>query len=513
MSSQFGLDGVLAYLGNPHPCVTVQLLFTAGLMVLGLGSPEVFTLLPVPLYSCWHPLTPSDLGGPCEGKGLLPPTLADDMRDVLVCGEARWRPESFPGAVLAGLRVVVVVVAGLCLDALGRRRSVVAWMGLYFVVAFSRTFAPNAEAVVLCLTLEGAAAQASTLALLLLAAEGSTQSECVRSVCLVVLGHAAGVGAAAPLVHTFVGDHVYRQMARSLPSLVFVVFIMALPGSARWAVCRGYTQEAALTLKRSHHLTFDPAIKYKLTALYDEHKASMGQYGCAGHPLKESVMPLLRSGRMLLTTGLFLTLGLALGCAASARQVFHADPYVSFEDRQVAFGAFEFVSLLLLGLTVTRLGVRKVQVALMSALSLLIPLAYVLDKVAGVWVCGAMVFVSCLGHGCVVAAQVWMTVGVVRLTPTHSRGFVLGLTYGMATLGHFLPHFDVMGTFAKAGMYLDVYAEIGVWSIVTFVAGLLCLLLPRTPPSLPDTLAHIYVRKELQDEKPDPEEECENTQL
>lgn len=90
------------------------------------------------------------------------------LLQVLVCGEDRWRPEAFPGAVLAGLRVVVVVIAGLCLDALGRRRSVVAWMGLYFVVAFSRTFAPNAEAVVLCLTLEGAAAQASTLALLLL---------------------------------------------------------------------------------------------------------------------------------------------------------------------------------------------------------------------------------------------------------------------------------------------------------------------------------------------------------
>lgn len=51
---------------------------------------------------------------------------------------------------------------------------------------------------------------------------------------------------------------------------------------------------------------------------------------------------------------------------------------------------------------------------------------------------------------------------------------------------------------AKAGMYLDVYAEIGVWAIVTFVAGLLCLLLPRTPHSLPDTLTHIYMAKELQ---------------
>ena len=96
------------------------------------------------------------------------------MLQVLACGERRWQPHAFPGAVLAGMRVMVVLVAGLCMDVLGRRRSVVAWMGLYFVVAFSRTFSPNVEAVVLCVTLEGAAAQAVTLALLLLGECGAS---------------------------------------------------------------------------------------------------------------------------------------------------------------------------------------------------------------------------------------------------------------------------------------------------------------------------------------------------
>lgn len=80
----------------------------------------------------------------------------------------KWLPYSFPGNVLLGVRMVVVLVAGLCMDAMGRRRSVLAWMGLYFVVSLARTFAPNPESVVFCVTLEAAAAQAATIALILL---------------------------------------------------------------------------------------------------------------------------------------------------------------------------------------------------------------------------------------------------------------------------------------------------------------------------------------------------------
>lgn len=505
-----GLDGVLAYLGNPHPCVTVQLLLTLGLAVLGVGSPEVFTMLPVPLYSCWYPVMPKEFSDVCEGQELLPPTPNDDTRQVLACAERKWQPHAFPGAVLALMRVLVVLVAGLFMDVLGRRRSVVAWMGLYFVVAFSRTFSPNAEAVVLCVTLEGAAAQAATLALLLLAAEGSTQGECVRSVCLVLLGHAVGVGVFAPLINTFIDDKVYIQMARSLPSLVFVPFIMALPGSARWAVCRGRTHEATLILKRSHHMSFDPTMKQKLATLHDEHKDSMEHYGCSGHALRESVVPLVRSGRLLLSTLVFLVCGLGYGCASSARQLFDPEAYGGYEDRQVAFGAFQFMFLLVLGLTVTRRGVKWVLVALMSALSVALLLTNVLERTP-YSTCGGIVFFSCLGHGCVVVTGVWMTMGIIRLTPTHSRGFVLGATYSMATLGHFLPNFDILSAFARIGLYLDTYSEIGLWAIVTFVAGLITLLLPKTPDSLPDTLRHLY--NNVQEEKPDPEEQHENTQL
>ncbi|XP_069163370.1 organic cation/carnitine transporter 2 isoform X1 [Procambarus clarkii] len=511
MATVAGLDGVLGYLGIPHPCVTVHLLLTLGMLVLGLGSPEISTLLPIPLYSCWGGLTPKNLYRVCKNVELLPETLIDDNRTILECTYQKWQPFSFPGNVLVGMRVAIVLIAGLCMDIFGRRRSAVAWMGLYFVVSFARAFPPNAESVVFCVTLEGAAAQATSIALLMLATEGSTQTECVRSVCLMLLGHAIGVGAGTPLIRTFIPSDVYSQMARSLPSLAFVIFIIMLPESARWSVCRGRIHEATIILKKSHHMSFDPTMKNKLSALHKEHKQSLAQYNCSGHALRESLQPLVKSGRLFLVFFVFLICGLALGCAASARHLFDPTPYNSFEDRQVAFGAVEFISLLLMGLIVTRLHVKWVLVSLMSILSVALLLTPVL-KQASLDTCGGFVFFSCLGHTSVVLASVWMSVGVIRLTPTHSRGLVLGSTFCMATLGHALVHLDLVSIFLSYGLYLDEYAELGIWAIVTFVAGLLALLLPKTPSSLPDTLSHIML-KPVRQEKFENEEEYQNTHL
>lgn len=43
--------------------------------------------------------------------------------------------------------------------------------------------------------------------------------------------------------------------------------------------------------------------------------------------------------------------------------------FVSFEDRQIAYGITEFLALLLLGLALSRVGVKWVLVSLMSTLS------------------------------------------------------------------------------------------------------------------------------------------------
>lgn len=53
----------------------------------------------------------------------------------------------------------------------------------------------------------------------------------------------------------------------------------------------------------------------------------MSEYKCRGHALRESVMPLVKSGRLFLVLFLFMVCGLALGCAATARQLYDPTPY------------------------------------------------------------------------------------------------------------------------------------------------------------------------------------------
>ncbi|XP_064078129.1 beta-alanine transporter-like isoform X2 [Macrobrachium nipponense] len=494
MAIAAGLDGVLTYLGTPHPRVTIHLLLTIGMAVLGLGSIEVSTLLPLPLYSCWGGLMPKDLNKRvCSGVSLLPEVRHDDHRLVFVCGDKAWQPNTFPGAILIGVRVFVAMLAGICMDMFGRRRSVVAWMGLYFVVAFARAFSPNAEAVVFCVTIEGAAAQASTLALLLLATEGSTQKECVRSACLVLLGHAVGVAAGAPLITTYVPRSVYKQMARSLPALVFVLFLIALPESARWAVCRGRIHEAIKILKRSHHMAFDPTVQAKLSSLYQEHKMSVGQYKCSGQALRESLQPIFRTRRIFVVFLLFALCGLAAGCAVSAVFLYDPATFNSFEDRQVALGVIEFFALLMMGLTVSRLSVKFVLVALMCCVSVALLLVPLLEE-ASVGSCGGQLFFTCLGHMCVVMTTVWLGVGAIRMTPTHSRGAVLGFTFAMATLGHALAYLNVADGLSFI-THWGIYGEVVVWALVSFIGGLLTFMLPKMPKCLPDTITHMIFYK------------------
>ncbi|XP_063615106.1 solute carrier family 22 member 19-like, partial [Penaeus indicus] len=183
-----------------------------------------------------------------------------------------------------------------------------------------------------------------------------------------------------------------------------------------------------------------------------------------------------------------------------------------FEDRQIAYGITEFLALLLLGLALSRVGVKWVLVSLMSSLSVALLLTRLL-KAVDVESCGGYVFFSCLGYASLVLALVWLGVGIVRLTPTHSRGAVLGMTFSLATLGNALPTLDVSGTFASWGLYLDnEYTELGMWAIVTFVGGLLTLLLPKTSYCLPDTISHMTCEASSY-EKPEEEEELQNTQL
>ncbi|CAL4226747.1 unnamed protein product, partial [Meganyctiphanes norvegica] len=113
-------------------------------------------------------------------------------------------------------------------------------------------------------------------------------------------------------------------------------------------------------------------------------------------------------------------------------------------DRAVAYGVVETLALLLLGLAIARLPVRRVFLTLMFALSCAILLTPLLDRLH-VSSCGGEVFFSCLGHFVVVLVVVWLAVSTVRMSPTHSRGTLIGLTFAASTLGSGLAQLDLEG--------------------------------------------------------------------
>lgn len=85
----------------------------------------------------------------------------------------------------------------------------------------------------------------------------------------------------------------------------------------------------------------------------------------------------------------------------------------------------------------------------MKQVNELVKLQKFFDITVDVESCGGYVFFSCLGYASLVLALVWLGVGIIRLTPTHSRGAVLGMTFSLATLGNALPTLDVSGTFVS----------------------------------------------------------------
>lgn len=70
--------------------------------------------------------------------------------------------------VLVFVRVICTVVTGICLDVHGRRRVAIVAMGIYAMFAFARSFAPSVEVAIIAIVIEGAAAEAAVMALILI---------------------------------------------------------------------------------------------------------------------------------------------------------------------------------------------------------------------------------------------------------------------------------------------------------------------------------------------------------
>ena len=129
---------------------------------------------------------------------------------------------------------------------------------------------------------------------------------------------------------------------------------------------------------------------------------------------------------------------------------------------------------------------------------------------AGYLSCVADVFFSTGGHFVGVLIWTWLIIGIGRLTPTHSRGTMMGLTAAFCSLGHgtaSVVHstlvYNHLSSFPsskvslwsfylqKTELHWEEYSVALLYAAVVVIAGLLVLFLPSTPEVLPDMISHL----------------------
>ncbi|KAF2352301.1 Major facilitator sugar transporter-like [Trinorchestia longiramus] len=488
------LDALFEYAGVVHPNVATHLLATLGVLLLSIGAVNVGPLFPVPLYSCWGGLSPNDVPriSSCSSRRLLPSVVPGNDYHVWECGvgSSWWSPVA--AGLLVTARALTTVAGGLCMDVHGRRKVAVIVMGVYFVFAFSRSFAPAVEVSIVAIVVEGAAAQAATLALMLIAFENSTQKECVRSVCLILLGHSLGVGGVSSTIDTLLVNPMWQQLAKSIPSTAFIVLLFWMPESVRWVITTSRWDDACTLMPRTHNVAMDDVMRPKLRVIKGDMERCLMSVGCGQSALSRSVLPLVRNIRLLRVMLVSALCALVYGITIGTRIIVEPSPYVSLADRCVAYGAVELVVLVTIALMLGRVNARPMLCLTMLVLAATIALT-TLTQATKVETCVGDVVLSLLGHGGAVAAGVVLVLSMWRLTPTHSRGAVCGLTWTWAVLGFAAagPFCDLVDSFDLHA--LEMSAKPLACSVCCLLGAMAALLLPPTPVVLPDTLSHLTV--------------------
>ncbi|XP_076049041.1 uncharacterized protein LOC143029838 [Oratosquilla oratoria] len=508
MGGSLYYDAVLTSQAVAHPSVLIHALLVIGFLSLGMCSLEWSTLMPAPFHTCWPSIQPIYFDhAECEGRQMIPDVkTGTEIEEIEPCLGEHWSVVTLPGAVLLVVRVVLVLVAGVTVDVYGRRMSCIVWLGMFCLMAFSRSFSPNEAGSAVMMTLETASAQAAAIAMSLIALENSTKKECVRSLCLVLFGHALGVAIGAPLTLVYINKFLFRQMARSLPACIFIVFMKALPESGRWYVAMGKVCYAMGSIKNTHRIKVDPLVNQKLRKLREEIHSSAEVYGCASMTtevrkhLREVVLPLLKVPVLFRVAFLLSLIAIAFGMCVQVRLLLEPATYANVGDRLVGSGASEVIVLTLVALVFGRTASSRGLLVSNVLLGVGVLIAPALSS-AGVESCAAGILISIVGHGTAVLMWVWLIVGSASLTPTRSRGTMMGLVLALGTLSH-----NTTGLLLQEMKWLGEdthpHTVAAVWTAVALAAGILAFLLPATPGNLPDAISHLQgTKRKTQEEE------------
>ncbi|RXG68786.1 Facilitated trehalose transporter Tret1 [Armadillidium vulgare] len=361
-------------------------------------------------------------------------------------------------------------------------------MGVYFTVSLAKSFSPTTIVYVMAVNIEALSSQLTSLALLLIATEGSIQKELVRSACLVLIGHAIGTIVFIPILDSSINSEMFRQLAKSLPSLYFILLIFFLPESVRWVITQGRLEESSSVLQRSHKVVVEDSLRSKIASVYNDMRKCLSDSNCRGSALKQAVFPIIFARPMWRVFLPAILISILQGSAIGFRLIHDPMPYQSVEDRVVACGVAELVALLILGLLLARLPVRRVLFSISATFAALLLLTRAL-KLGGYVSCVADLFFSSGGHFITVTSWVWLVLGVIRITPTHSRGTVLSFVVGFGTVGHALSLLVFKSLTISLG-WNEYFAAL-LYSGFVILSGLIVLILPSTPFVVPDMTSHI----------------------
>ncbi|XP_067674927.1 organic cation transporter protein-like [Haliotis asinina] len=271
-------------------------------------------------------------------------------------------------------------------------------------------------------------------------------------------------------------DWKSRQLAISIPGVLFA-YLYFLPESPRWQYSKGKTTEANRTvikLAKGNKVNLSESMLDDVTCKLDKHQ--------------EQFWELLKSPVMLKRTLIILCTWLAIGMGFYGLSMNVTNLAGNVYINYFLFVLVEACAYALCLLLMDRIGRKRMLCTALLMAGIACALSFVPFLVTGKpnkWIINIL---ACLGNTCVSAAFASVYVFTAELLPTTSRNFGMGIASVLCRIGSISSPYINDLTMHITSRYSQILPML-VFGGVSFIAGLLVLLLPETlKAKLPETI-------------------------
>ncbi|XP_046546413.1 organic cation transporter protein-like [Haliotis rubra] len=280
----------------------------------------------------------------------------------------------------------------------------------------------------------------------------------------------------AALMVFLMRDWRSRQLAISIPGVLFA-YLYFLPESPRWQYSKGKTTEANKTvmkLAKGNNVSLTDNMLHDVTCKLDKHD--------------EQFWDILKSPIMLKRTLIILYNWLAIGMGFYGLSMnvtnLSGNVYINY----FLFVLVEACAYVICLLLMDRIGRKKMLCTAMLMAGIACALSFVpffVTETPNKWIINIL---ACLGNTCVSAGFAAVYVFTAELLPTTSRNFGMGISSVLCRVGSISSPYINDLTMHITGRYSQILPML-VFGGVSFIAGLLVLLLPETlNADLPETI-------------------------